>query len=421
MKENKEIHVLYIITKLELGGAQKVCLTLFNGIQNSGYPTHLVSGSQGELAPTVINSQTHATKPDAVFFLDSLKREIGIKIIFSEIKAFFSLIKIIRSLKNKYPQLIIHTHSTKAGIFGRWAAFFAGAKKRIHTVHGYGFHEHQPKHQWAIVYFLEYITSLITTKFICVSKKDQLEGIRLFPKFEQKSVLIRAAVNWDDFYMPARTSNISKTHDSHTQKQNYTQNITHDFTIGSIACFKPQKNCLDLLKAFKLLVQNTQQRPLNQTTCIGFGCGLKLEIIGDGEQRPMLENWISKNNMSSYITLLGWQHDVSKYVKKWDLFALSSLWEGLPCAIIEARLSKLPIVAYNVGGISEVIYDGKNGFLIKPGDWQDLSKKLETLVMDKKLYTDLSNFPDTILDFKNENMIKYHVNLYTKLFQKITS
>ena len=85
MEEKNNIHVLYIITKLELGGAQKVCLSLLNGINNTGHRAGLISGNQGALVP-------HVKKSDFVFLLDSLKREIGLKIIFSEIKTFFKII-----------------------------------------------------------------------------------------------------------------------------------------------------------------------------------------------------------------------------------------------------------------------------------------------------------------------------------------
>ena len=159
------MHIVYILTKLELGGAQKVCLSLLQGVKNTTHSSSLITGDQGELLQ-------EAKKYDNVFLLSSLKREVGITSLLSEIKTFFEIIKILKNLKKKYKTVIVHTHSTKAGILGRWAAFFAGIKKRVHTIHGYGFHDHQPKWQWNLIFSLEYITSLITTKFICVSEQN---------------------------------------------------------------------------------------------------------------------------------------------------------------------------------------------------------------------------------------------------------
>lgn len=135
---DKKVNVLYIITKLELGGAQKVCLSLLNGVKKNGGFAGLISGQYGSLVDEVKDL-------DSVFLLSEFEREIGFKNSFKEIILFLKLIRIIKKNKKNYPDLIVHTHSTKAGILGRWAAFFAGVKNRIHTVHGFAFHEHQNK------------------------------------------------------------------------------------------------------------------------------------------------------------------------------------------------------------------------------------------------------------------------------------
>ena len=83
MKQKKEpsLHVVYIITKLELGGAQKVCLSLFKGVAEGGITSSLISGSEGTLVSEVAQSKQ-------VYLLDALTREVGVGTIFSEVKAF---------------------------------------------------------------------------------------------------------------------------------------------------------------------------------------------------------------------------------------------------------------------------------------------------------------------------------------------
>ncbi len=179
-KKEKKIHVLYILTKLELGGAQKVCLTLMQGVKDYGGIPSLISGQEGPLV-------NKAKKFDSVYLLENLKREIGIKSFFKEFIVFFQLIKKIKFLKKKYPNLIVHTHSTKTGILGRWAALFAGVKKRVHTIHGFGFHEYQNKIAWIINYIFEFLTCLITTYYICVSKNDRNIGKKLLLRFWESS------------------------------------------------------------------------------------------------------------------------------------------------------------------------------------------------------------------------------------------
>lgn len=381
MKQKKELHVLYIITKLELGGAQKVCLALKDGLDAAGHTSLLISGTHGTLTNSVKES-SH------VYLLDSFTREISILTPWREFKTFFSLVAHIRRLKKKFPNLMVHTHSTKAGLLGRWAAFFARVKHRIHTVHGYGFHNHQNKTVWFCIYFLELITSLITTHFVCVSSQDVKTGIKLFPGFSAKHSIIRAAVNWKQFYQPARKATLFPR-----EKKT--------FIFGTVACFKKQKNLFDLLEAFKLIHKK------NPATV--------LEIIGDGTLRPQFEIWITQNNLEQAIVLHGWQEKVAPFMINWHAFVLSSLWEGLPCAVVEARLLKIPVLSYNTGGIHDVIIHGENGFLYPQGNVQALADGMLDVAGDQKLFCKLQDFHEDLSDFNNQQMVTQHIDLYQKL------
>lgn len=376
----KHIHVVYIITKLELGGAQKVCLTLFNDLKQHAIKTTLISGNNGILVDSVSN------KSD-VFLISELDREVTS--IFKEIVCFYKLIKIIRALRLQDPHIIVHTHSTKAGLIGRWAAWLAGAKYRIHTIHGYAFHSYQhPCIKYSII-FLEWITSFITTHFICVSSKDVKTGMKIFSTFSARHTIIRAAVAWDQFYIPSRVCTFS-------DKQ--------PFVFGTTACFKKQKNIFDLLLAFKWTYEHNSN--------------VKLEIIGDGPLRPALVDWIDQHKLNHVITLHGWQQQVAPYMHHWHCFVLSSLWEGLPCAIIEARLLKLPVLSYNTGGISEVIIHGHNGMLCAQRDWKTLALNMLTISQEHTLHSSLSSYKDNLNDFRSTVMVNDHITLYRSLHKR---
>jgi len=384
MKNNnkKEIQVLYIITKLELGGAQKVCISLFDGLQLNGHESFLISGD--DVGPLKKNVEENPH----VILLKNFKREISIKKIFLEIKNFFDLIKQIRKIKHQNPHIIIHTHSTKAGLIGRWAAFFAGVKKRVHTVHGYGFHAHQNKLAWLITYFLELITSFVTTHYVCVSSEDVKTGIKLFPRFAKKHSIIRAAVDWNQFYIPAKKLTEFPEHKK-------------PFIFGTVSCFKKQKNLFDLFKAFEYAYSQNHN--------------IKLEVIGDGHLRPEFEKWISAHDLENRIILHGWQNKVAPFMIEWNAFAMSSLWEGLPCAVVEARLLKLPVLSYKTGGIHDVIINGQNGFLYKQGNWQELARGMLAISANRYLYQKLQSYNDNLKDFNDQQMLKQHLNLYKQL------
>lgn len=381
MKQKKDLQVLYIITKLELGGAQKVCLALKDGLIESGHIPLLISGHEGELVSQVKDKSY-------VYLIKSFKRELSFFGIWQELKTFFQLTAQIKKLKKKFPHLVVHTHSTKAGLVGRWAAFFAGIKKRIHTVHGYAFHEHQNRIIWFAIYFLELITSFITTHYVCVSSKDVKTGVRMFPRFAHKHSIIRAAVDWQQFYKPARVA------------KNFPQK-NEPFVFGTVACFKKQKNMFDLLQAFKTVNRKNSNS--------------RLELIGDGALRPEIEQWITKNSLEQKIKLLGWQKQVAPFMIDWHAFVLSSLWEGLPCSIIEARLLKLPVLSYDTGGIHDIIVNGENGFLYQQKDIKSLSEGMLALMQNKKLFSKLQTCEEDLTDFNNQQMVKQHICLYQKL------
>ncbi|MCL4229409.1 glycosyltransferase [Candidatus Dependentiae bacterium] len=387
MKQKKETAIIYIITKLELGGAQKICLSLFNETPiDTPFDSFLITGPEGKLVSEV------STSPH-VHFISALKREVSGLNVWQEFKALISLIHTLRTIKKDYQHVVVHTHSTKAGIYGRLAAWIARIPVRIHTIHGYGFHQHQRLIPWLVIVFLEWMTSLITTHFVCVSSHDADIGRQFFPRFAKKHSLIRAAV--DTYRMiPAYTTSL--------------KNFDHgEFIFGSIACFKPQKNLIDLLQAFE------QAHHLLPYT--------KLEIIGDGILRPHLEQWIREHNLTTSITLYGWQHDVQPFLARWHAFTLSSLWEGLPCAIVEARMHHLPVVCYDTGGIKDVIIHGKNGLLCAQKDWNQLAHHMIAIASDKDYYHQLRIHHDDLKDFEQSTMTSLHKKLYaTLLSQKST-
>jgi len=374
-KQSNSRAIIYILSTLELGGAQKVCLELFKSTDLQ--KTFLITGTKGPLI-------SHVKNNDSAILLSSFKNVIRIHP--EEFRNFLKIIQILKHIKNKFPHAIVHTHSTKAGFIGRWAAFFAKIPVRVHTIHGFAFHKHQSIFKTLFFYFIELITSFITTHFICVSSHDVKNAQKVFPFFSRKYSLIRAAVQ-KDFFTPA-----SKT------------TFSNEYIFGSVSCFKPQKNIFDLLKAFEYTHKKNPRA--------------RLEIIGDGVLKKEVMSWIYANKLHNSIVLHGWQTNVKSIMCHWNAFVLSSLWEGLPCAIIEARLLKLPILSYNTGGISDVVSEGKNGFLFEQGKWKHLANKMIELSKNKTLQLQLASYPDSLHDFHPASMIDNHKILYEKLLKE---
>jgi glycosyltransferase involved in cell wall biosynthesis len=380
MKQNDRMHIVQIITKLEMGGAQKVCLTIKRGLDNQNIWASLISGETGELAKAARNL------PNSIF-IKELKREVSLFGFVHEFICFFKLIHLLRKFKKQYPDLIVHTHSTKAGLIGRWAAFFALIKKRVHTIHGYGFQPEQNACIRFLIYSLELMTSFITTHYICVSTEDAKRGCRIFPRFAKKHSIIRAAIDWQEFYIPAQKLSTP------TEK--------NEFVFGTIGGLSKRKNQIESLKAFEIV------HALHPHT--------RLELVGDGDQRSLLTEWVKEHGLEYAITFHGWQHKVASIMADWHAFLLTSLWEGMPCVIVEARMLKLPVLCYETNGIRDIIIPGLNGFIYKQRDFESLAQGMCALIEDPVLYKSLALHAEDLSDFNDTQMVNQHIELYKSL------
>jgi len=118
----------------------------------------------------------------------------------------------------------------------------------------------------------------------------------------------------------------------------------------------------------------------------------KLFIIGEGKARLQIDQMIQERNLNNSVTLLGYLHNPYKYISRSDIFVLPSLSEGLPYALIEALICKIPIISTNCEtGPREILENGKYGILTKVADSRDLAEKMISLAKDEKARTNFSN------------------------------
>ncbi len=380
-----KIKVCHIITKLELGGAQKNTLFTVSHLDPSKFETYLISGEEG-----ILDFSASEKLGERAIFVREMKRDIN---PFFDLIALIKLTIILRKIR---PQ-IIHTHSSKAGILGRWAGFFAGVKIRIHTVHGFGFSPFHPLPLRLLFIFLERITSSVTTHFIFVSENNLKDGIRLGIIKEGKGTIIRSGVEIEKFL----NSNVE------IEKKKRELGIPlNKKIIGMVACFKPQKAPLDFVKIARILRDSRND--------------LHFIMIGDGELRGKVEEEIEKLGLKEDFSLLGWRKDVEEIFRIADVFVLTSLWEGLPQVIPQAYASGVPMVVTDVDGNKEFVEEGINGFTFKPHDLKSASEKILKLVdrIDlKEKFVEVGR--KKLGEFDAKFMVKSQEELYLKLLGEI--
>ena len=192
----RPVKVVHIITKMELGGAQQNTLYTVSHLDEQKYLSYLITGRGGELFSAALGFKNTLIAEDLVREIRPIR----------DARAFFQLCRLIKRIGEAPPAdapVIVHTHSSKAGILGRWAAHCVTIPVIIHSIHGFGFHDYQSCLVRNLFILIEKITARITTKFIAVSEANQQKGIArgLFPP--EKAVVIRSGIEINRFKNPA--------------------------------------------------------------------------------------------------------------------------------------------------------------------------------------------------------------------------
>lgn len=370
-----------IITQLEFGGAQLHALYLCEGFARAGYENLLISGVRDYLDARAdhLPATRHVNVEDMVRPINPIK----------DLKA---LIKIYRLLRKERPSAV-YTHSSKAGILGRWAAFFAGVPVRVHTIHGYGI---TPLQSWPLRMLLlaaERMTSLITTHFVAVSQASIQKGLKWRLFRPEKVTLIRSGIELERF----RRVRIDKE-----EKKRQLGLPPHSPVVGTVACFKPQKAPFDFVRAASIIASRMPR--------------VNFIMVGDGQLRPKAEELAGQLGLEGKIFFLGWREDVEEIMATFDLFMLSSLWEGLPRVLPEACALGLPCVATWVDGNKEIIRDGYNGFLVPPSRPDLLAEAALKILQNPSLRKLFSQRAKKVSEeFSKERMIEDYLKLHRVL------
>jgi glycosyltransferase involved in cell wall biosynthesis len=380
-----KINLLYIITKLELGGAQKQLLSLIRGLDKEKYNLFLFTAKDGLLINEAL----------AIKNLN-LRRSIFLERRINPLKDLAALIEATVFIKKNKIQ-IVHTHSSKAGILGRFAARLAKVPLIIHTVHGWSFHDYQYVVINYLYLILERISASFTGKIIVVSDFDRYKGLKNSIGCKNKYVLIRYGIEASQFEHKEKPGDFRK---SLGLKDT-------DLVVGMAACFKPQKAPLDFIKLAKVIK-------------ISFS-NVKFILVGDGRLRQKVCALIKKLNLENQVILTGWRNDLSMILSSLDVFVLTSLWEGLPIVILEAMAAKVALVATDTGGIQEIVANAKSGYLVKPNDLLSMQAKVEALLKDPRLREEFTKASQAVIlsgEFSLNRMVADTEKIYSSLLSE---
>ncbi len=334
-----KIKILYLITDLGIGGAQTALIQILNHLDKE------------QFSPTV------ACFYDGDGVLAADIRTLGVPVIDLGITAKWrldGLWRLYRLLRKTRP-FILHSSLFHANIPAR----LLGRLARIPIIITWrqnisiGGASREKINRWTAS-----LDDQVTA--VCkLAQKAEIDGTAVSP---QKVSLIYNCVDPSLF----TTGNTAKQ-----------AAIRHEFgipanapLIGTISRLHPQKGLRYLLDAMPHV---RKQQP-----------DIRLLIVGDGELRTELQEQAQLLNLSATVIFAGTRNDVTDILPILDLFILPSLWEGLPLAVLEAMAASLPIIATNVGGVPELVIDGKTGRLITSGNEIALSQAILQLLTHPK-------------------------------------
>ena len=391
---SEKIRILNIITRLDIGGSSDVAIAIAERFKNDDYECILMYGQTSD--PDGSISKYIENKKITGVNIKSLVRELN---PVKDVVVFFKIYRYIKA--NKFD--IVHTHSSKAGILGRWAAYFAGVKHIIHMPHGHVFYGYYGRFVSRMFVAAEKITALITDKIVAITPKGIKDHLDYKIAPEQKFVAVYPGVNVRN-YINLNASAAEKKKELGIEEGSY--------IVGTVTRLEKVKNNAMLIKAFAIAAEKNPKAVLI--------------VAGDGSEKEMLLKLAGELGVKERIKFLGFRKDIPELMNIFDVFALASLNEGFGKVFIQAGALVKPVVATRVGGVESVVLDGRTGLLVEPGDYKAFGGRILEVMESRDLADTLgrnakewvAGTENGFLRFSEEAMLNKFENLYKEVLTR---
>lgn len=348
--------IVHIITRMIIGGAQEN--TLFNCLDlatDFGDQVTLITGPtegpEGKLLQRLSESQRSRINVETV---PSLCREIH---PWNDPNAYRQLKRLLHRLQPD----VVHTHSAKAGILGRLAAWKRKVPAVVHTVHGAPFYEYQNRaaywsYRWCEWYAAKHCHHLIS---VADAMTDLM--VKANVASPDKFTTIYSGMDVQPYL------NATQLRQESRQKLGFSP---QDIVVGKIARLAPLKGHEYLLAAAPKLIQ---QNP-----------NIRFLLVGNGSLTEQIQQQIRAAGLQDHFVLTGLVDpaEVPEMVAAMDLVVHTSLREGLARVLPQSLLAGLPVVSFDIDGAREVCISNETGWLIPAKDQLILTEKILDLAND---------------------------------------
>ncbi len=384
----KKIKILHVIDSLDVGGMERVVIDVVNGLDQSQFDQVVCCVSRkGEAAWRL---------REGARLVDLGKGDVADPLM---------PLKIASVIRRETPD-IIHTQSW-SGIDASIAKLISGRAGLIHSEHGRNFpHISSEPLKRRIARRLLY---QISDAVFAVSNelRDYYCRQTGFPRDR-----MRVVPNGIDV---RRIDNAA----SGAVREEF--GISEDdFVVGTVTRLDATKDTITLARAFARLYPSAPQS--RDDAPAKPGARLRLLIVGDGNQRMAIESFGAERGLNDAIIFAGVRHDVPRLLGAMNMFALSSLSEGMPITVLEAMAARLPVVATNVGSLPQLVDEGVTGFLVESRDDRSLAERIALLRSNRDLATRFGQAARRKVEreYSLESMLRRYAELYLSVLNRVS-
>jgi glycosyltransferase involved in cell wall biosynthesis len=374
-KKTGAIRVLHLIASLPVGGAEDLVAAMVTGLNPQRFQ---VQAATIGLPGAVGEELTRAGHPVVSLGLD-LKRT-----------SFFRIVARVRDLLGDAGPDILHTHLYHPNLYGRLASLGMGLSGIVASVHNSYTRVKLHRCLW------NFLLSGVTDK-VLVSSPRVWQDVRTWDRVPAGKLEV--------FPYGIRLSGLDDATDPAEVRAEL--GVT-GFVLGLVGRLEEQKGQRFLLAAVPEL-----SREIPNLTVL---------IVGEGREKEALRRQAEELNVSPLVRFLGTRRDLPRLFRAMDLFVQPSLWEGMPLTLLLAMGAGLPVVGTRVSGITEVIEDGKNGWLVAPGDSEALAAAILELYRGPELRSRMGQAArQTVAEsHSQEAMLRRLEGIYLQIMEKKT-
>ncbi len=301
-------------------------------------------------------------------------------------------VELAAAIKRHSPD-IVHLHSSKAGAIGR--LIFDGTPV-IYTPHGWSFNMTVSQLKQSVYAFTERFLSLSTDRIVAISRHEYESAIERKICGSDKMVLIENAINLDTFE-PLDTLNRQEIRKQYGVKDS-------EILIGAVGRLTESKNPALFIEIATILKDDSR---------------LRFMWVGDGELAEEMKALAQSKGVAERIIFTGWTERVGAHMQAMDIGLHTASWEGFGLAIAEFMAAGVPVVASSVGGITEIIDDGRTGFLCANDAIDSYITPLKRLIEDDGLKRMIiKNASETVKErYAHGRLVDQHVELYESILE----